>query len=61
MANSVDPDQTPHYAASDKGLHCLQRPVCSKTLGLLRVYKGLYVPILKVITVLIRSASVYFK
>ena len=23
MANSVDPDQTPHNAASDLGLHCL--------------------------------------
>ena len=22
-ANSVDPDQTPQYAASDLGLHCL--------------------------------------
>ena len=22
-ANSVDPDQTPHSAASDLGLHCL--------------------------------------
>ena len=27
MANSVDPDQTPHSAASDLGLHCLLRPV----------------------------------
>ena len=24
MANSADPDQTPHKAASDQGLHCLQ-------------------------------------
>ena len=23
VANSVDPDQTPHYVASDLGLHCL--------------------------------------
>ena len=23
MANSEDPDQTPHFAASDLGLHCL--------------------------------------
>ena len=23
FANSEDPDQTPHYAASDLGLHCL--------------------------------------
>ena len=24
MTNSLDPDQTPHNAASDLGLHCLQ-------------------------------------
>ena len=23
LANSEDPDQTPHYAVSDMGLHCL--------------------------------------
>ena len=23
LANNVDPDQTPHYAVSDLGLHCL--------------------------------------
>ena len=23
LANSADPDQMPHYAASDLGLHCL--------------------------------------
>ena len=23
MANNVDPDQMPHYVASDLGLHCL--------------------------------------
>ena len=35
FANSGDPDQTPHYAASDLGLHCLpitllgiSRPQC---------------------------------
>ena len=28
MANTVDPDQTPHSVASDLGLHCLLRPVC---------------------------------
>ena len=33
MANSVDPDQTPQSAASDLGLHCLQRPICSNTSG----------------------------
>ena len=31
MANSVDPDQMPHSAASDQGLHCLQRPICPNT------------------------------
>ena len=30
VANSVDPDQTPHFAASDLGLHCLPRPICPK-------------------------------
>ena len=28
VANSVDPDQTPHSAASDLRLHYLPRPVC---------------------------------
>ena len=28
MANSVDPDQLLHSAASDLGLHCLLKPVC---------------------------------
>ena len=27
MANRVDPDQMPHCAVSDLGLHCLLRPV----------------------------------
>ena len=31
MANSVDPDQTPLNAASDLGLHGLQRPICPNT------------------------------
>ena len=31
MANSVDPGQTPHTAASGLGLHCLQRPICPDT------------------------------
>ena len=26
IAKSIDPDQTPRSAASDLGLHCLQRP-----------------------------------
>ena len=28
MANSLDPDQMPHSAASGLGQHCLLRPVC---------------------------------
>ena len=31
MANSVDPDQIWHSAASHLGLHCLQRPICPDT------------------------------
>ena len=31
MANSVDPDQTPHHAASDPVLHCLHRSFCPNT------------------------------
>ena len=27
VANSVDPDETPRFAASHLGLHCLLRPV----------------------------------
>ena len=33
MANSVDPDQTPHSAASDQRLHCLLRTVFPNTLN----------------------------
>ena len=29
LANNVDPDQMPHYVASDLGLHCL--PICIDT------------------------------
>ena len=32
-ANSVDPDQPPHSAASDLGLHCMQRSICPNTSG----------------------------
>ena len=48
MANSVDPDQMPHSAASDLGLHCLQRPVCPNILGTTAVLftsKDLYIDI----------------
>ena len=33
MANSVDPDETPHSAASHLGLCCLLRPVCPNIYG----------------------------
>ena len=38
MANSVDPDLMLHSAASDLGLHCLQRPICPNTKG----YYGIF-------------------
>ena len=33
VVNNVDPDQMPHFVASDLGLHCLLRPVCQFTYG----------------------------
>ena len=33
VANSVDPDQTPHYVASDLGKNCLLRLVSPNTNG----------------------------
>ena len=33
VANSVDPDETPHSAASHLDLYCLLRPVCPNTYG----------------------------
>ena len=33
MANSIDPDETPHSVASHLGLNCLLRPVCPNTYG----------------------------
>ena len=33
MANSVDPDEMPHSAASHPGLHCFLRPVYPNTYG----------------------------
>ena len=41
MANSVDPDERPHFAASHLGLNCLLRPVCPNTYGkygILKIY-----------------------
>ena len=50
MANSVGPDQMPCSAASDQGLHCLQRHICPNSKGYygiyswpLNLYKYLYV------------------
>ena len=40
VVNCVDPDQTPHSAASDLGLHCLIRPIdLSEYLGKIRYAK----------------------
>ena len=33
MTNSVNPDQMLHSAASDLGVHCLQRLICPNTEG----------------------------
>ena len=33
MENSADPDQAPHFAASDLGLACLQMPICPNAWG----------------------------
>ena len=33
MADSVDPDQMPHSAASDQGMYCLLVPICLNKYG----------------------------
>ena len=38
LANDVDNDQTPHYVASDMGLHCLPGLHCL-SMTLLQVYR----------------------
>ena len=38
VANSVDPDETPHSAASHLGLYCLLRPVCPNIYGKYGIY-----------------------
>ena len=48
MANSVDPDETPHPAASHLGLYCLLRPVCPNIYG--KYGKGFWCPNIWVIT-----------
>ena len=59
MANMVDPDQTPYFAASDLGLHGLLRHVSPKTNGKYDIYfwnkygKNLLVQIFRVNTVIL--------
>ena len=38
MATRVNPDQTPHYAASDLGLHCFQRPI-SPVIRVIKIFR----------------------
>ena len=42
MTNSVDPDQTSHYTASDLDLHYLQRSVFKSVFRLYRIYPKYY-------------------
>ena len=42
MANSVDPDEMPHIAASHLGQHCLLMPVCPNTYGEYVTLNGCY-------------------
>ena len=51
MANSVDPDRTPHVAASDLGQHCLLWYVCPKT-WVNTVYKILLEHVVRRLTLL---------
>ena len=59
MANMVDPDQTPYFAASDLGLNCLLRRVSPNTKSKLDIYfwnkygKNLLVQIFRVNTVIL--------
>ena len=36
LANSVDPNQMPHYKASDLGLHCLPMTGFQVRMGLIK-------------------------
>ena len=38
MATRVNPDQTPHSAASDLGLHCFQRPI-SPVIRVIKIFR----------------------
>ena len=44
MENSADPNQTPHSAASDLGLDCLQMHICPNAWG---YYGNVYIHVLK--------------
>ena len=39
VANSVDPDEMPHFAVSHLGLYCLLRPVCPNIYGKYGIHK----------------------
>ena len=41
MADSVDPDQMPHYVESDLELHCLLIPICPNTKDTKVIYGNL--------------------
>ena len=43
VENSVDPDQTPHSAASDQGLHYLLMPVYPITYSAFEIFKKVVV------------------
>ena len=40
LSNIVDPDQTPHYVASDLGLHCLPMTLCPPCMNGLMEVRG---------------------
>ena len=55
MANSVDPNQTPHSAASDLDLHCLQR----LAFLILRVNMVLVVNMVFTVTMVLLQIHIY--
>ena len=59
MANSVDPDQMPHSAASDLGLHCLQKPVQNFRVITVGMYFS-FSPQLHILLVLLMSTHIVF-
>ena len=57
MTNHVDPDQMPQSAASDLGLHCLQRPICPNTKGFPGSVEAIFSPLREHVPIL---QKVYF-